>query len=386
MLYGSLGIHFELVTCYGVNGKTWEGPCPFRKPHRIQVERDGDSASGIGLEVESVTLKPEGTVQHPKLFRFELPANDVMRSGKVSCIVLCATGPNHETTIRRLITSSQFISLALCAGVHIELLAPVVTTVLVTTDAHKVDAILEKVEQDRHISSYHIAEEPGIDHKIVSTHLEKPDIQKKVDTWVLYAAPAPVLIGMDSVFLIDTNLHKTPASGRAAGVVPPEAASIQMLLNVYNEESKSQYVYVMGDVRAASKRAHVLSAPAQKIYYGPLLKETRTYSRAACYRNHIAKTGVARETRPYRIQISEAGGTVFTAFGNIFGDTADALAAELGRARWAARALQPRAFGRLKGEAPDTAGAYTCRSIAVYSGPPGLPFRGRPRAGRAART
>ncbi|GBP46258.1 hypothetical protein EVAR_30387_1 [Eumeta japonica] len=37
----------------------------------------------------------------------------------------------------------------------------------------KVDAILEKVEQDRHISSYDIADELRIDHKTVLSHLKK---------------------------------------------------------------------------------------------------------------------------------------------------------------------------------------------------------------------
>ncbi|GBP03314.1 Histone-lysine N-methyltransferase SETMAR [Eumeta japonica] len=42
----------------------------------------------------------------------------------------------------------------------------------------KVDVVLEKVKQDRHISSYDIAEEPWIDHKTVLTHLKKQ--------WVLF--------------------------------------------------------------------------------------------------------------------------------------------------------------------------------------------------------
>ncbi|GBP68086.1 hypothetical protein EVAR_45374_1 [Eumeta japonica] len=37
----------------------------------------------------------------------------------------------------------------------------------------KVDAILEKSEQDRHISSYNIAEELELEHKTVLTHLKK---------------------------------------------------------------------------------------------------------------------------------------------------------------------------------------------------------------------
>ncbi|GBP68858.1 hypothetical protein EVAR_46175_1 [Eumeta japonica] len=44
---------------------------------------------------------------------------------------------------------------------------------------NKVDAILEKVEQDRHISSYNIAKELGINHKTVLTHLKKSEYAKK---------------------------------------------------------------------------------------------------------------------------------------------------------------------------------------------------------------
>ncbi|GBP68542.1 Histone-lysine N-methyltransferase SETMAR [Eumeta japonica] len=45
----------------------------------------------------------------------------------------------------------------------------------------KVDVILKKVEQDRHISSYEIAEELGIDHKTVLTLLKKATYTKKLD-------------------------------------------------------------------------------------------------------------------------------------------------------------------------------------------------------------
>ncbi|GBP17321.1 Cap-specific mRNA [Eumeta japonica] len=49
---------------------------------------------------------------------------------------------------------------------------------------NKINAILEKVEQDRHITSYHIAEELGIDHKIILIHSLKAGCTKKLDTWV----------------------------------------------------------------------------------------------------------------------------------------------------------------------------------------------------------
>lgn len=48
----------------------------------------------------------------------------------------------------------------------------------------KIDAIFEKVEQDRHISSYDVAEELAIDHRTVLTHLNKVGYTKKLDIWV----------------------------------------------------------------------------------------------------------------------------------------------------------------------------------------------------------
>ncbi|KAJ0171809.1 hypothetical protein K1T71_012572 [Dendrolimus kikuchii] len=48
----------------------------------------------------------------------------------------------------------------------------------------KIDAIFEKVEQDRHICSYDVARELGIDHKTVLAHLKKAGYTKKLDIWV----------------------------------------------------------------------------------------------------------------------------------------------------------------------------------------------------------
>lgn len=48
----------------------------------------------------------------------------------------------------------------------------------------KISAIFEKVEQDRHISSYGIAEELDVDHKTVLRHLRKSGYKKKLDIWV----------------------------------------------------------------------------------------------------------------------------------------------------------------------------------------------------------
>lgn len=48
----------------------------------------------------------------------------------------------------------------------------------------KVDEILEKVDQDRHISSHDIALELNIHHQTVLNHLEKAGYKKKLDVWV----------------------------------------------------------------------------------------------------------------------------------------------------------------------------------------------------------
>ncbi|GBP20884.1 Histone-lysine N-methyltransferase SETMAR [Eumeta japonica] len=51
----------------------------------------------------------------------------------------------------------------------------------------KLDVILEKLEQDRHISFYDIAEELGRDHKTVLTHLKKKaGYTEKLNAWVTY--------------------------------------------------------------------------------------------------------------------------------------------------------------------------------------------------------
>jgi len=42
----------------------------------------------------------------------------------------------------------------------------------------KIYEIMEKVEQDRHISSYDIGKELNIDHKTVLNHLEKTRLKK----------------------------------------------------------------------------------------------------------------------------------------------------------------------------------------------------------------
>ncbi|GBP87415.1 Histone-lysine N-methyltransferase SETMAR [Eumeta japonica] len=48
----------------------------------------------------------------------------------------------------------------------------------------KVNAILEKVDQDQHIISYEITEELRIHHKTILTRVKKVGYTKKLDTWV----------------------------------------------------------------------------------------------------------------------------------------------------------------------------------------------------------
>jgi len=50
----------------------------------------------------------------------------------------------------------------------------------------KVDEIPQKIEEDRHISSYDIAAELNINQKIVLNHLHKAGYKKKLDIWVLH--------------------------------------------------------------------------------------------------------------------------------------------------------------------------------------------------------
>ena len=50
--------------------------------------------------------------------------------------------------------------------------------------AEKRDEILEKIEQDRHISSHDIAYEWNIHHQTVLNHLQKFGFKKKLDVWM----------------------------------------------------------------------------------------------------------------------------------------------------------------------------------------------------------
>ncbi|KAJ0183809.1 hypothetical protein K1T71_000232 [Dendrolimus kikuchii] len=70
----------------------------------------------------------------------------------------------------------------------------------------KIDAIFEKVEQDRHISSYDIAGELGIDHKTVLAHLKKAGYTKKLDIWVPHELTERNL--MNRVLICDSLLRR----------------------------------------------------------------------------------------------------------------------------------------------------------------------------------
>lgn len=70
----------------------------------------------------------------------------------------------------------------------------------------KVDEILQKIYEDRHISSYHIAEELNIDHKTVLNHLKKAGYKKKLDVWVPHEMTLKNL--MDRVSICETLLKR----------------------------------------------------------------------------------------------------------------------------------------------------------------------------------
>ncbi|KAJ0181233.1 hypothetical protein K1T71_003318 [Dendrolimus kikuchii] len=70
----------------------------------------------------------------------------------------------------------------------------------------KIDAIFEKVEQDRPISSYDVAGELGIDHKTVLAHLKKAGYTKKLDIWVPHELTERNL--MNRVLICDSLLRR----------------------------------------------------------------------------------------------------------------------------------------------------------------------------------
>ncbi|GBP10461.1 Histone-lysine N-methyltransferase SETMAR [Eumeta japonica] len=66
--------------------------------------------------------------------------------------------------------------------------------------------MLEKVKQSQHISSYDIAEELGIDHKTVLTHLRKAGCTKKLDSFVPHELTERNL--MNRVLIYDPPLKR----------------------------------------------------------------------------------------------------------------------------------------------------------------------------------
>ncbi|KAJ0176832.1 hypothetical protein K1T71_008011 [Dendrolimus kikuchii] len=70
----------------------------------------------------------------------------------------------------------------------------------------KIDAIFEKVEQDRHISNYDVAGELGLDHKTVLAHLKKAGYTKKLDIWVPHEFTERNL--MNRVLICDSLLRR----------------------------------------------------------------------------------------------------------------------------------------------------------------------------------
>ncbi|KAJ0178875.1 hypothetical protein K1T71_005650 [Dendrolimus kikuchii] len=78
----------------------------------------------------------------------------------------------------------------------------------------KIDAIFEKVKQDRHISSYDVAGELGIDHKTVLAHLKKAGYTKKLDIWVPHELTERNL--MNHVLICDSLLRPSDSIIRSA--------------------------------------------------------------------------------------------------------------------------------------------------------------------------
>ncbi|KAJ0171056.1 hypothetical protein K1T71_013255 [Dendrolimus kikuchii] len=70
----------------------------------------------------------------------------------------------------------------------------------------KTDAIFEKVEQDRHISSYDVAKKLRIDHKTVLVHLKTAGYTKKLDIWVPHELTERNL--MNRVLICDSLLRR----------------------------------------------------------------------------------------------------------------------------------------------------------------------------------
>lgn len=69
-----------------------------------------------------------------------------------------------------------------------------------------IDEIMQKVEQDRHISSVCIAKELNIHHQTVLNHLQKAGYKKKLDVWVPHELTQKNL--MDRISICETLLKR----------------------------------------------------------------------------------------------------------------------------------------------------------------------------------
>ncbi|GBP72724.1 hypothetical protein EVAR_43460_1 [Eumeta japonica] len=74
----------------------------------------------------------------------------------------------------------------------------------------KVDSILEKVEQDRRISSYDIVEELGMDYKTIFIHLKKPGtrVPHEFTTWNWKAIIHYELLPPSKTINLDLNCQR----------------------------------------------------------------------------------------------------------------------------------------------------------------------------------
>ena len=68
----------------------------------------------------------------------------------------------------------------------------------------KISVIFDKVEQDRHISSYDVIKELHVNHKTVLRQLQKSGYKKKLDIWVPHDLTERNL--MQSVSICDSLL------------------------------------------------------------------------------------------------------------------------------------------------------------------------------------
>ncbi|CAK9813192.1 Histone-lysine N-methyltransferase SETMAR [Anthophora plagiata] len=96
----------------------------------------------------------------------------------------------------------------------------------------KADEILEKVQQDKHISSVDIGMELDIDHKTVLNHLHKAGYKKKLDVWVPHELSAKNMIDR-SKQRPGTRAHL----GDIAGAVTCWSSSFLVLLAATNYAS-----------------------------------------------------------------------------------------------------------------------------------------------------